>query len=32
MLRVMNFFNVAVDANGKPTSDYPALQVASDNA
>jgi 3-hydroxyacyl-[acyl-carrier-protein] dehydratase len=29
MLRIMNFFNVAVDFEGNPVSDYPALFAAS---
>ncbi len=29
MLRAMNFFNVAIDADGNPISDYPALAAAS---
>lgn len=28
MLRVMNFFHVAVDSEGKPVSEYPALLAA----
>ena len=28
MLRAMNFFNVAVDSDGNPISDYPALLAA----
>jgi 3-hydroxyacyl-[acyl-carrier-protein] dehydratase len=29
MLRVMNFFQVAVEANGRPVKQYPALQANS---